>query len=209
MRASTGVAIIGAILAIVSGIEILTHGPLAAIDTRVAVSFAPVTASTTSDIARILNSLGKPDLACLIVGSLGLVKAVLHRAFAPLLAVATALVLVGFSTWMLKEIFPHTSIVDHRAGSFPSGHTGVAVVAAGLVLWLLLPARPWRQAVVFGGAALWGGVMAWGRLVSEAHWLSDVIAGWGIGMVALVVALRTVDSPLGRRGWAPPAPVDR
>ena len=209
MRASTGVAIIGAILAIVSGIEILTHGPLAMLDTRVAVTFAPVTASTTSDIARALNAVGKPELACLIVGSLGLIMAVLRRAYAPLLAVCAALTLVGVSTWVLKEIFPHTSIVDHRAGSFPSGHTGVAVVAAGLVLWLLLPTRPWRQAAVLGGAAVWGGVMAWGRLISEAHWLSDVIAGWGIGMVALVIALRTADSPLGRRGWAPPAPVGR
>jgi membrane-associated phospholipid phosphatase len=72
----------------------------------------------------------------------------------------------------------------------------VAVVSAGLVVALVIQARwpsvsPGRLqawSLVIGGA--WGAVMAWGRVAMLAHWLSDVIAGWCLGMIALVVALR-------------------
>lgn len=193
MRASTGVATIGAALAVVSGVEILSKGPLDRLDYRVALSFWPITRTPATDFGAFLYHIGQPWIACLVVGTLGLILSALSRRPAPALAAATALGTVGVCTWILKETFPHLSILGHLPGSFPSGHTGVAVVASGLVARLLLPDRRWRDGAALAVAAIWGGVMAWGRLVVEAHWLSDVIAGWGIGMVALVLALRAAE----------------
>ncbi|MGN6721441.1 MAG: phosphatase PAP2 family protein [Marmoricola sp.] len=209
MRPSTGLAIIGAILAVVSGFEVLTHGPLFRTDITVALHFANVTPTWSTSFASFLNKVGKPGLACFIVGTLGLIVTVLRHRIEPVLMVAIGLGVAGVSTWVLKSLFPRISIFNHQNGSFPSGHTAVAVVASGLVVYLLLPSREWRAPVALVIAALWGVVMAWGRVVIDVHWLSDVIAGWGIGIVALVLALRTADSPPGIPRWVRPAPADR
>jgi undecaprenyl-diphosphatase len=209
MRPSTGLAIIGAILAVVSGIEVLTHGPLFRTDISVALHFADVTHTWSTSFASFLNKVGKPGLACFTVGTLGVVVTVIKRQVEPVVMVAIGLGVAGVSTWVLKALFPRISIFNHQTGSFPSGHTAVAVVASGLVVYLLLPNRPWRAGVALALAALWGVVMAWGRVVIDVHWLSDVIAGWGIGIVALVLALRTADSPPGIPGWIRPARADR
>lgn len=208
MRGSTGLAILGMILALVCGVEVLLHGPLTGIDLRVALSYWPPRQTDTTHFGNLMYHVGKPWIACLVVGSLGALVTLVTRRIGPALAVTVALGIVGLSTLFLKWVFPHPSVLG-TLGSFPSGHTGVAVVASGLVVRLLLPSRRWSSRAALVAATLWGGVMGWTRLVLEAHWLSDVIAGWGIGMAALVLALRTVDSPLGRRGWARRAPADR
>jgi len=209
MRGSTGVATIGASLALVSGVEILTHGPLSKLDVRVAVHYWPVTWSAATRIGHFLQAVGQPWIACVVIGILGVLASAVRRQWGPALAVAVGLGSVGAITWVLKQTFPHASIALSLPGSFPSGHTGVAVVASGLFIWLLLPPVPARAAAVLVVAGLWGALMAWGRLVTEAHWLSDVIAGWGLGMVALVAALRTEDWPLSTRGWARSTPDDK
>ncbi|MGN6161157.1 MAG: phosphatase PAP2 family protein [Marmoricola sp.] len=209
MRGSTGVATIGAVLAVVSGVEILCHGPLDDLDRRVALHYLPITWSTATHVARFLQVVGQPWLACLVIGAIALIVSMRRRESGPLLAAIIGLGGVGVITWTLKHVFPHPAIASQLPGSFPSGHTGVAVVAAGLLIWLVLRGHPSRVGVALLIAGLWGAVMAWGRLVAEAHWLSDVIAGWGLGMVALVAAIRTADSPLGSRGWARSAPDDR
>lgn len=209
MRATTGLAVIGFVLAVVSGIEILAHGPLYHIDYRVALNFAPITASRSSDVARFLASVGRPWIACTAVGGLAAVVTALTRRTSPAVAAIVGLAGIGVAVWLLKETFPRLSIGFNHPGSFPSGHTGVAVVASGLAVYLLLPRVEWRERLAVLVAALWGIVMAWGRVVTDTHWLSDVLAGWGIGITVLVLALRTADSPLGTRGWARSAPADR
>lgn len=209
MRWTTGLAIIGAILAIVSGVELLTHGPLSQLDWRVAWAFWPIQRNATTNIGTFLYHVGQPWIAVLVVGALTVGYAIRRRQSRPVLAAAVALGLVGICTWSLKHVFPHPSILGHLPGSFPSGHTAVAVVASGMLAHLVLPRRDWHESAVVVIAAIWGGVMAWGRLVTESHWLSDVIAGWGIGMVALVLALRTADWQRGTPGSAQPAPADR
>lgn len=209
MRGSTGVAAVGAVLAVVSGVEVLTHGPLDKLDDRVAWNYWPITWTASTHTARFLNDVGQPWIACVVVGLLAGIVTVVRRQRSAALGAVVGLGCVGLTTQILKLVFPHLSVLGHQSGSFPSGHTGVAVVASGLVIYLLLPSRPWREPAVLTVAAIWGAVMAWGRLVIEAHWLSDVIAGWGIGMAVLVLALRLADSPLGNRGWARSTPDDR
>jgi undecaprenyl-diphosphatase len=204
MRGSTGVATIGAVLATVSGVELLTGGPLDKLDVRVALHYWPVTWSPSTHLARFLQYVGQPWIACATIGALSILASLRRRRLGPAIVAGAGLGIVGLATWLLKEVFPHRSILTQSPGSFPSGHTGVAVVASGLVVWLLLPRRPWRDGVVLAVAAVWGALMAWGRLVLETHWLSDVIAGWGLGVVALVLSLRTADWLRGRPGSAPP-----
>jgi len=85
-----------------------------------------------------------------------------------------------------------------RGFSFPSGHASVGVYAFGalaVVLALTLSGRRrWWSAGLVGvvGVAIGGS-----RLVLGVHWLTDVVAGWALGLVVLsmgVVVLRGVVS---------------
>ena len=72
--------------------------------------------------------------------------------------------------------------------SFPSGHAFSAVVALGL-LGVLAVGRAdplWLGVVVALALLAWGGVISLSRLYFEAHFASDVLGGWLIGLVVLV-----------------------
>ena len=74
--------------------------------------------------------------------------------------------------------------------SFPSGHATSAAFGFGLAILLTRPAlrsRTARRAV--GAAAVVAAVTVGAtRVLLGVHWASDVIAGWGLAVVMLVVA---------------------
>lgn len=76
--------------------------------------------------------------------------------------------------------------------SFPSGHTCLAFAIAG-ALGVLLP----RYAVWFFVLAALVGAE---RLLEGAHYLSDVLAGGGLGVIAAMVAARLCGRITGSRG---------
>lgn len=65
--------------------------------------------------------------------------------------------------------------LDYVTQSFPSGHTATAVGLAIGLAWLF-PRGKW----LFLGMAL---MAAWQRIDSNAHWLSDVLAGAAVGFM--------------------------
>lgn len=195
MRASTGLATVCGAMLLVSGGEILAHGPLTHTDRSIAVHYFLHSDHDQLAVAHWLDHIGQPWIACVVVGGMGLLWTMRSRRVGPGLAAVVGLGIVGVGTLLLKTVFPHWSIFHASDSSFPSGHTGVAVVSSGIVVALLLLRNRHRNAIVLTIAGLWGAVMAWGRLVILAHWLSDVVAGWGLGMIALIFALRVIDNP--------------
>jgi len=69
---------------------------------------------------------------------------------------------------------------------FPSGHTMVTLVACGLLAWAIgrRAPRPTRiaLAIAVGAVSILSGAA---RMVLDAHWLSDVVAGLALGTVWL------------------------
>lgn len=77
--------------------------------------------------------------------------------------------------------------------SFPSGHTIFGVVVAGIVCYLLVhwfSTRAARAACVLA-AVLYAGAMGLSRVYLGHHWLTDVAAGWllGLGWLWVVMTL--------------------
>lgn len=76
--------------------------------------------------------------------------------------------------------------------AFPSGHAMTATVSCGLLLWLLrrygVGPRLWRTALVVACVSVVGVGLT--RLYLGVHWLSDVVAGWllGVSLVAFAIA---------------------
>jgi membrane-associated phospholipid phosphatase len=144
--------------------------------------------------AHALDWLGHGVPAALAVAALG---AVLWWQFGwrhALLPFAAAGVFV--LTWLIKE-----AVGRSRPGgpldspSFPRGHTAWAIAVFGLALVLAVQRRAWAPAVA---CLLVVGAMGPSRVLLGVHWLSDVIAGYAIGLIWLIGVL-VVGLPWARR----------
>jgi undecaprenyl-diphosphatase len=132
-----------------------------------------------------------------------------HRRAAGLCAAVTVAVPVLWSLmhWVLYRPRPVDGFVAIDSNGFPSGHTSHAAATALLVVLLLWPrlAAAGRALVAALGAALAVGV-GLTRVALLAHWPSDVVGGWLLGL-AVVPALALA---FARRagGAAPADPAD-
>ena len=82
-----------------------------------------------------------------------------------------------------------TQSVHETSASFPSGHAMGSIIGYGAliyVVWVVLRRRSMKLALTAAFVALVM-VIGWTRVYLRAHWCSDVLAGWalGIGWLAL------------------------
>jgi membrane-associated phospholipid phosphatase len=141
-------------------------------------------------------------LLCLII-PLAVIAGLRTRSWRyPLVSILIVVVLSVLET-LLKSLIPRTYSVGGRdvlfaeGDAYPSGHTLNAFVLGWVVLELLVVAvpvlaerlpPPRRHAV-----SLVAGVVAGvGLTLADDHWLTDVLASWGIGpiLLALLIAAR-------------------
>src|SRR5262249_60069227 len=90
----------------------------------------------------------------------------------------------------------HQTVHPITSYGFPSAHVLVAVVACGLLAWTLsrgLATRDRRR--LYLAAGVLAGLTATSRVLLDAHWLTDVIAGLAVGLVCLSVVLLAVARP--------------
>jgi membrane-associated phospholipid phosphatase len=86
-----------------------------------------------------------------------------------------------------RPVLP-SPIAHSGGGSFPSGHALMTVVGTAVIVLVLLPflRTAWR-AVAWAAAAVISIVSGLFRVLLGVHYLSDVVAGWFLG-VAIVLA---------------------
>jgi len=88
------------------------------------------------------------------------------------------------------------------AFGFPSGHATAAAAFFGAVLYLSGSLPPARRRLVRGLAVACVVLVGLARIVLRAHWPSDVLGGFALGLglaaVAAVIAERRVGSAPGR-----------
>lgn len=70
-----------------------------------------------------------------------------------------------------------------KNNSFPSGHTATAFMAATMLYKEYKDLSPWVGIGAYSAATL----VAAGRMMNNRHWLSDVLAGAGIGIMSTEV----------------------
>ena len=85
----------------------------------------------------------------------------------------------------LSEIYPNLNLKDASAESFPGDHAAVLITWLGYSLFFVRNRWSWAALLVVV-------VFSLPRLISGAHWLSDVLVGGvGIALIALAFGLYT------------------
>jgi undecaprenyl-diphosphatase len=194
----------GIVLALVLILALLVpRGPLE-VDGRWSELMGDVASSRLERIALAFNDLGRGVLRGLTIGIIGVVL-LKGRRYAGLVAFALTEALTPLLVNLLKALVdrprPPGAAISATGSSFPSGHAayGAATIVSAIVLFDGSGRRRWLWLVV-GGLGVAG--MAWSRTYLRLHWLSDVVAGVGVGVasaLAVFAATQLIATRAG--GW--------
>lgn len=142
-----------------------------------------------------ITMLGDPITIFLIAGSIGVYSYV--QSNMKLFLAASAIPLTLMIGTLLKLLFERARpLTDYAMGmklqtySFPSGHSSGSMITFGLLAYLAfmkLPA-PWNVPVACALLVL-PILIGISRVYLGAHFPSDVIAGWLLGGIVLVVVI--------------------
>lgn len=97
---------------------------------------------------------------------------------------ATAYLLTGISVYSLKSLTKVERPDGSSRNSFPSGHTATAFAGAHLLLREYWNTSPWIGVAGYVVASGTGFL----RMYNNRHWLTDVLAGAGIGILSAEAA---------------------
>mgnify|MGYP001240593060 CR=1 FL=1 len=197
--------------------QVVAHSGLAALDEPL-LTWAVTTRTPRRDAAvTAFTDVGGPVGGAILAVAVLAVLLLWWRRWTPLWVLAPALlgavVLTGVGKDLTGRARPPRSLAVppyEVSASFPSGHTLNATVLAGLTAYLILivARRAWVGALGLAVSATYAVAMGLSRVWLGHHWLTDVIAGWllGLAWVLGVVTLHRLVLTLRRARAAPRSP---
>ncbi len=174
--------------------DVLDAEAITRLDLRVHDAVATLWQPGLTLAAKAASALASPavlgTLSVLLVAALLL----LRRRRDALLAAAT--LLGGFALEISVKALvgrarPTAALVAARTASFPSGHATMALLFSGLLVALFAGRfrAGWRRALFVAGNALVVLLVGCSRAYLGVHWLSDVLAGYALGLFWLTLLL--------------------
>lgn len=158
-------------------------------------------------LAQTLSHLGDPVVLILLAVVVTVLLWRKHGRALPTLLPTAALVMASIIEASAKQLIgrPRPPVMYHLLvesdASFPSGHaTGSAAfyLALALVISPTLRHRLARMSVVVAAATL-AALVGWSRVVLGVHWVTDIAAGWLLGVA---VAVAVAAGPVAAAGTA-------
>ncbi|AKD05523.1 phosphoesterase [Pontibacter korlensis] len=145
--------------------------------------------------------------AVFVIGGVATIAFLLHRHWVSLVAFWLALGGVGLSVRFGKTIIsrnrPVADVAYYVAEhfSFPSGHATTAVVLYGMLSYLLYRRLSafWQRALLVWETIIMIMLVGFSRIYLGVHYLSDVLAGFLLGALWLLVGISIVEVMLYRK----------
>lgn len=146
-------------------------------------------AAWLTHVAKIVTALGSAAVNLPLALVAGVFLAV-RRRWAEAAVLIASLVLIYIAVPEIKHAVgrsrPVDPLVDESGFAFPSGHAAHSIIFPWLALTLTLRVRPGRaggSALIVAGIAL-AALVGLSRVYLRVHYLSDVSAGWALGVAA-------------------------
>jgi membrane protein DedA with SNARE-associated domain/membrane-associated phospholipid phosphatase len=211
------IAAVGSFAFVANAITLSTED-YAALDLRTLTMVRDLAQDTALDVAKVVTALGSlPVAIVLVLTTSGLLLWRGERR--PAAALVVGLILIYVVVHVTKDAYdrprPLDAVTDSRGASFPSAHAAYATawVACAIALARALPTLGTRFSIAVT-ATIIAAVIGMTRIYLRVHWLSDVLAGWGLGaavfatcgIVALVVGF-VRDNPDADAPTRPTPPV--
>jgi len=191
---------------------VVSAGWLSSLDHQVLVAMSSSWNESLHPLFQFLAELGGIEVTSILM--LGLFIYLLRGGFG-----ADSLAVLAFVGGMVLEVLYKTALyhpgvpraIEHKDGpsitdlltsggglnSFPSGHVVRAVVAYGLIAFVIRRLAPWPIArlLAIPIAVVLIIIVSFDRLYLDAHWESDVIGGLLLGAIALLAGTVWLDRP--------------
>lgn len=149
--------------------------------------------------------LGNGDVLLVATGVIATASLIRRQA---LLAAMWVLTMAGgfaltqlVKAWIARARPPQAQAFLLTDGSFPSGHTSMAVIVAGFALYLFLrqPRSPLARWSAVAAGVAWCASMGASRFLLTNHYLTDVLGGYLLGAGWLAVCVGGFERLRGRR----------
>jgi undecaprenyl-diphosphatase len=166
--------------------DVVTNDTLVDVDRAIYAWLQGLRTQWGDDVMVTVSQLGSAYVMIPLIAAVGVWFAITRRFRTLAYWVAAAVfaeLLVGALKYGLGRARPPTAYVAIDEYSFPSGHAALSMVVYGFLAFLLGHRKSgWQQtafALCAGGMAV---LVAFSRLYLGAHWFSDVIASFGLGI---------------------------
>jgi membrane-associated phospholipid phosphatase len=164
------------------------------------------------DVAKVVTELGSLPVAIALV-ALAAATLVWRHALRDALALVAGLAFTYAAVHITKDAVdrprPARALVDAEGAAYPSGHAAYAVtwIAVAVAVSRALPNVASRFAFVTVAIVI-AAVVGLTRIYLRAHYLSDVVGGWGLGaaIFALCGSAALVIGHVRNNARAPDAP---
>ncbi|HEX2467031.1 MAG TPA: bifunctional DedA family/phosphatase PAP2 family protein [Solirubrobacterales bacterium] len=164
-----------------------------------------------TDAAKVVSSLGSVP-ATLAVAVVAAIALGVRRHWTEVAVLVVALAILYVAVPALKDAVdrprPAGALVDSNGSSFPSGHAAYSVIYTWLALTITVRVRPGmtRASALIAAGIVLTALIGLSRVYLRVHYLSDVSAGWGLGVSAFAacatVAMLVPYLQRVRQNWA-------
>jgi len=166
--------------------DVVTQDRLVDVDRAVYGWLSSLRSRAGDDVMVTISELAGVQVTLAVIAAVALWLAVTRRFLTLahwLAAAALGQVLVLALKYGLQRARPPTAYVAIDEFSFPSGHAAMTIVVYGFLAFLLGHGKPISRHGAFAlAAAAIAALVAFSRLYLGVHWMSDVIAGFGLGI---------------------------
>jgi membrane protein DedA with SNARE-associated domain/membrane-associated phospholipid phosphatase len=174
---------------------------------------ADLDATWLTDVSKVVTELGSPEVT-LVLAAVVAIGLAARRHWPEVVVLVVAMAIVHVAVPALKEAIdrprPPGGLVETDGSSFPSGHAAYAVIYPWLAVTVAVRLRPGmaRASLLIAAGIVLAAAIGLSRVYLRVHYLSDVSAGWGLGVSAFALcALAAMLVPYVerlRQNWSAP-----